>query len=121
LLYQTGTPVFVQGIRFLVRVVPKLNHEGHTDLRAQVAFVVPKKYIRKAVLRNLLKRRMREVYRLKKNEFYISLKNEELYCHISIVYLSRKAYSYKYIQSIFEKGIPLILDALRAQVTLSDT
>jgi len=121
MLYHAGTPVFVQGIRFLVRLVPKLSDEEHADFRAQVAFVVPKKYVRKAVQRNLLKRRMREVYRLKKNEFYTSLKNEEFYCHISIIYLSRKEYSYKYLQSIFEKAFPLILNALRAQIILSDT
>lgn len=115
LLYQTGTPIFVQGIRFLVSKVADPITADQPSIRVKVAFVVPKKYVRKAVMRNLLKRRLREIYRLKKNEFYNSLVAEGIYCHLSIIYLSKKEYSYKYLQSIFEKAIPLILESLQKQ------
>jgi ribonuclease P protein component len=43
---------------------------------AQVAFSVPKRYFRHAVIRNLLKRKMREAYRKNKHILYDFLRSE---------------------------------------------
>jgi ribonuclease P protein component len=71
----------------------------------QVAFSVPKRNFKKSVDRNLLKRRMREAYRLHKNEVYNLLKNNELYANsrfsFMLLYTAKEELTYAEI----EKGI----------------
>ena len=55
-----------------------------------MAVSVPKRVFRKAVDRNLLKRRIREAYRINKPEFYSRLREMNIYLHIAIQYRSQK-------------------------------
>ncbi len=43
----------------------------------QVAFAVPRKHLRKAVVRNKVKRRLREAWRLHKHELYDALERQQ--------------------------------------------
>ncbi|MDB9932574.1 ribonuclease P protein component [Flavobacteriales bacterium] len=72
---------------------------------AQVLISVSKRKIRLAVNRNLLKRRMREAYRLNKNEFYDSLKAQNRTLIFSFIYLGNKPITYTVIE---EKIIVLL-------------
>jgi ribonuclease P protein component len=65
---------------------------------AQVLISVSKRKIRLAVNRNLLKRRMREAYRLNKNEFYDSLKAQNRTLIFSFIYLGNKPITYTEIE-----------------------
>lgn len=64
---------------------------------AQVLFVVPKRNFKKAHDRNLLRRRMREVYRQHKQELYRALGNTQLI--LAFVYYSKKSEPYEQIKS----------------------
>jgi ribonuclease P protein component len=75
---------------------------------AQVAFAVSKKRFRKAVDRNLMKRRLREVYRLNKVKFYEQLNASNK----QVVFLV--SYSAKDLQSVhyLNQKLPAALDRL---------
>jgi len=65
---------------------------------ARAMFVVPKKKFKRAHDRNLLKRRMREAYRINKNSFYAALNEKGLKVSFALIYMSGKADTYAVIQ-----------------------
>jgi ribonuclease P protein component len=66
---------------------------------AQIIFSIPKKLHRRAVKRNLLKRRLREAYRLNKPKFYANLGNSSGKLLLGIVYSSAEIADYKTLQT----------------------
>lgn len=76
---------------------------------AQAMFVVPKKNFKRAVDRNKLKRRMREVYRLHKNAFYENLQLENKKMLIAFIYTGKKTEDYATIEKSLLKLLSGIL------------
>ncbi|MHA7110870.1 ribonuclease P protein component [Sunxiuqinia elliptica] len=73
----------------------------------QVSFSVSKKNFKRAVHRNLIKRRMREAYRLNKPAFYARIPEGEQLA-MMIIYSCKEEKDYKQI----EKGMKKVLDKL---------
>lgn len=64
----------------------------------QAAFTVSKRNFKRAVKRNLLKRRMREAYRLNKPDFYLEIAEKELQIAIMFVYIGKDIIEYPVIE-----------------------
>ncbi|MBN2636193.1 MAG: ribonuclease P protein component [Prolixibacteraceae bacterium] len=97
--------LFTEGESFLVFPLKFvfLKTALSSDFPVQAGFSVGKKVFKKAVQRNLLKRRMREAYRLNKHDLYINIEDKQL--ALFIIYIGKSIIEYKPINDAMKKGI----------------
>lgn len=95
-LFAEGKSIFVYP--FKVLYLPISNENA---IRSQVLFSVPKRSFKQAVKRNLIKRRMREAYRLNKVSFYQQLHENQATLAIIFIYIDKEIKDYP----VIEKGI----------------
>jgi len=94
-----------------LRLVWKVDN-NQDEVAVKSIIVVPKKKIRLAVKRNIIRRRMKEGYRLHKIELENMLKNKELHLVIAIIYQKENILPYK----TMEEEIKLILERLSKEI-----
>jgi len=75
-----------------------LKSELPQSYPVQAAFTVSKRNFKRAVKRNLLKRRMREAYRLNKPSFYDEIAGKGLQIAIMFVYIGKDLAEYAIIE-----------------------
>lgn len=78
----------------------------------QIAFSVPKRAFKRAVDRNLLKRRSREAYRKNKFRLYEYLKSKDQFLAVILIYTAKE----KTLYDVVENKINQVIDRLMKEV-----
>lgn len=101
-LFRDGSSIFLHP--FLVKHLQS-NESVH-----RILISVPKKKMKRAVDRNLLKRRIREAYRLNKHLIY---DQPATFYHVGFIYQDTKVLAYKEI----EEKLVILLKRLQDQIS----
>lgn len=104
-LFTEGKSIFV----FPVKIV-YLETSLLSKFPVQAAFTVGKRNFKRAVQRNLIKRRMRESYRLNKQQFYAEIGEKQV--AVFFIYTGKTISEYKQIESSVKKGLKKLLSEL---------
>ena len=103
-LFESGQSGFIYPFRYV------WFGEADQIPSATVLFSVPKKFHRRANKRNLLKRRVKEVYRL--NKSIITEENKSVVLDIALVYSAKEVLSYKKINHAIKNVLAEIAKAI---------
>ena len=88
------------------------TEEFDNDIIAKTLIVVPKKNIKNAANRNILKRRVREAFRIYKSCLYAKINSKKQQLAIAIIYQEQEILPY----NVIEEKIKLILDRLSKEI-----
>ena len=88
------------------------TEEFDNNTIAQTLIIVPKKNIKNAVNRNVLKRRIREAFCVYKSDLYTKIKNKQQQLAIAIIYQGQEILQYK----VIDEKIKLILGRLSEEI-----
>ncbi len=86
--------------------------EFESDYPTRVMFVVPKKKHKRANKRNIIKRRMREIFRLNKAPFYLKIMHKKH--DLMFLFLSNEEFEY----SVIEKAMLQLQDKFIAKIII---
>lgn len=109
-LFAEGGHTFCYPLKVLYRVVP-LN-EGDTA-HSRVVIVVAKRHLKKAHARNLVRRRLREAYRLNAQRI---VPKDGFQVHIAFVYVARDICSYTEL----EKSVVVAFSTIDKKISRVD-
>jgi len=103
--------LFAEGLSFYINPlkVKWKNEAFNLNFPAKILVVVPKRYFKKAVLRNKIKRQIREAYRKNKNLLIDGLLIQQKSVSIAVIYTDKDISTYNAI----ENKIILILQRLK--------
>ncbi len=106
--------LFNSGESFLVYPlkVVFLKTESEEAIPAQAAFTVSKRNFKRAVKRNLLKRRMREAYRLRKPDFYELLAEKGLHISIMFIFIGKDILEYAQIEKAMISALKKVVSKI---------
>ncbi|MFA9388199.1 MAG: ribonuclease P protein component [Prolixibacteraceae bacterium] len=106
-LFAEGLAVFEYPFKWIYMV-----SEATTSYPAQVVFSVPKRAFKRAVKRNLIRRRMREAFRLSKQQLYQPLTDMNLSVSVMIIYIEKEVKDYALIEKGILKGMKKLIKKL---------
>ena len=106
-MFSSGKSFKTSALRLVWKVS---NNEDEVTIKSII--VVPKKKIRLATKRNIIRRRMKEAYRLNRIELENTLKANKLQLNIAIIYQREQILSYK----VVDDEIKLMLERLTKEI-----
>jgi len=109
-LFATGKVLHVSNLRFIYQLQPKNTSEPFLP---RIGFGVPKRNFKKAVDRQLIKRRLREAYRLNRTEHFGSLSNVSLSLDGMILYQSQEVLTFDEIQNVIKQLLDRIVQLVQ--------
>jgi len=86
-----------------LKIYWKISSDNHQKSPVRVALSVPKRKFKRAVDRNLIKRRIRESYRLNKYILVNPLRDKELNVIMIILFLSDEFISFDSVDALIRK------------------
>lgn len=98
-------------VAFPLRVV-YLPTEEELPARASFLVSVPKKRFKRAVKRNLVKRQVREAYRVRKYDLWEPLEAVDRRMLVAFLYIDKEIHSYKSMEKAMEKAIQVLRNKL---------
>jgi ribonuclease P protein component len=112
-LFGEGKSGFVYPFRynFLVHDAkqPASEEQIHSSECVKIMFSVPKRFHKRANKRNLLKRRMREAYRLNRGLLVEHLASNGQSVELAIVYSAKECHSYKTIEYAVQRVLEQVI------------
>ena len=106
LLFKSGKSSFI----YPVKVIFITNTIQQSECK--VLMTAPKRYLKKAVDRNLVKRRLREAYRLNSIDLKNTLVEKNVSATIAFIYVSSKIINFNDLEAIVIKQIAKIISIL---------
>lgn len=107
-LYQKGEVLKTSILKAVFLIEPYQFNQFPIEYWIKAGFSVPKRKLKKAVLRNKIRRRIREAYRLNRNPLKQKLKQASLSLKILFIYRLNEVTSYHAI----EKDMKTLLKSL---------
>jgi ribonuclease P protein component len=97
----------------------KLVYSYNTSDRSSVKIVisVPKKIHKKAVKRNFIRRKIREVYRLNKHIVH-EVAEQKIALNIIVIYISPNIASYAEIEKKFTKTMSILVERIKKDIDI---
>ena len=104
-LFSEGRGGFVYPNRYMALSSDSAQSEESKpeERGVEVLFSVPKKFHKRANKRNLLKRRMREAYRLNRHLLVEKLGAQAKELDLALIYSAKELHSYKTIENVIRK------------------
>ncbi len=102
-LFESGKSGFVYPLRYMWFAEEATCDAPHTRQGVEVLFTVPKRFHKRANKRNLLRRRVKESYRMQKSTLCQADRSEPLSIDLALVYSTKEAHTYKTINNAVRK------------------